>query len=64
MAGFRDVLMHGYEGVDLARVWEVATRDLPQVRAATASLLPPLEQLEKELAQAEDDSGTEPDTQP
>ena len=32
MAGFRDVLIHGYEGVDLSRVWTTATRDLPAVR--------------------------------
>ena len=25
MAGFRDVLIHGYEGVDLKRVWLAAT---------------------------------------
>ena len=50
MAGFRDVLIHGYEGVDLGRVWTTATRDLPAVRDAIAAILPPLEQLERELA--------------
>jgi uncharacterized protein with HEPN domain len=50
MAGFRDVLIHGYEGVDLSRVWTTATRDLPAVRGAIAAILPPLEQLERELA--------------
>ena len=50
MAGFRDVLIHAYEGVDLGRVWSIATRDLPAVRAAIASVLPPLDQLERELA--------------
>ena len=34
MAGFRDVLIHGYEGVDLARVWLAASRDLPEVEQA------------------------------
>jgi len=50
MAGFRDVLIHGYEGVDLGRVWITATRDLPRVRGAILAILPPLEQLERELA--------------
>ena len=50
MAGFRDVLIHGYEGVDLGRVWTTATRDLPAVRDAILAILPPLEQLERELA--------------
>jgi len=50
MAGFRDVLIHDYEGVDLKRVWKVATQDLPPVKQAIAELLPPLDQLESELA--------------
>jgi uncharacterized protein with HEPN domain len=50
MADFRDVLIHGYEGVDLGRVWITACRDLPAVRATIAAILPPLEQLERELA--------------
>jgi uncharacterized protein with HEPN domain len=54
MAGFRDVLIHGYEGVDIGRVWITATRDLPVVRAAILAILPPLDQLERELAGDED----------
>jgi len=50
MAGFRDVLIHDYEGVDPARVWRIAIHDLPPVREAVARILPPLDQLEKELA--------------
>lgn len=50
MTGFRDVLIHGYVGVDLGRVWSTATRDLPSVRSAIAAILPPLDQLERELA--------------
>jgi uncharacterized protein with HEPN domain len=49
MAGFRDVLIHNYEGVDLQRVWSIATRDLPAVKSAVAAILPPLDQLEREL---------------
>src|SRR3989338_9191529 len=50
MAGFRDVLIHAYEGVDLKRVWRIAREDLPRVKAAIEKILPPLEELEKELA--------------
>ena len=53
MAGFRDVLIHGYEGVDINRVWITATNDLPSVRAAIAAILPPLDQLERELSNSE-----------
>jgi len=53
MAGFRDVLIHGYEGVDINRVWVTATSDLPTVRAAIAAILPPLDQLERELSDGE-----------
>ena len=60
MAGFRDVLIHGYEGIDMARVWRTATLDLPAVRTAIAAILPPLDQLERELAgEPEDDVATE-----
>jgi uncharacterized protein with HEPN domain len=55
MAGFRDVLIHGYEGVDLGRVWITATRDLPLVQGAILAILPPLEQLERELAGDDDE---------
>jgi uncharacterized protein with HEPN domain len=58
MAGFRDVLIHGYEGVDLKRVWRSATQDLPPVKEAIAKILPPLDQIERELA---DDRDTDDD---
>ncbi len=50
MAGFRDVLIHDYEGVDLGRVWRIAKEDLPVVRTAIAQILPSLEDLEREIA--------------
>ena len=50
MAGFRDVLIHAYEGIDLNRVWQIVRHDLPEVKEAIEKLLPPLEDLEKELA--------------
>ncbi|MFN0118881.1 MAG: DUF86 domain-containing protein [Blastocatellia bacterium] len=50
MAAFRDVLTHDYMSVDLLQVWGVIDRELPMVKIAIANLLPPLDQLEAELA--------------
>jgi uncharacterized protein with HEPN domain len=55
MASFRDVLIHAYEGIDLKRVWWIVRHDLPVVKEAVEKLLPPLEELEKELAEPETD---------
>lgn len=55
MAGFRDVLIHAYEGVDLDRVWHIAQEDLPKVKDAISKILPSLAELEKQLAEAADD---------
>ncbi len=32
IAGMRDVLIHGYAGVSLLRVWRVVTDDLPDLK--------------------------------
>jgi uncharacterized protein with HEPN domain len=50
MAAMRDVLIHNYEQVDLEQVWQVVERDLPPLRAIIVAILPPLDQLEAELA--------------
>jgi len=50
MTAFRDVLAHDYEGVDLERVWSIIENDLPPLKSAISAILPPLEELEKELA--------------
>ncbi len=55
LAGLRDVLIHQYQGVDMERVWAVVENELPGLKQAIARLLPPLEQLERELA-GEDDA--------
>ncbi|RME43487.1 MAG: DUF86 domain-containing protein [Caldilineae bacterium] len=39
MAGMRDVLIHGYFGVDFKRVWEVVEQDLPGLKQQIAAIL-------------------------
>jgi len=39
MAGFRDVLVHGYFGVKLDRVWDVIEKDLPELEKNIQPLL-------------------------
>jgi len=40
MAGMRDVLIHGYDIVDLNEVWKTADVDLPQILPLLAALAP------------------------
>lgn len=54
LAALRDVLIHQYEGVSLPRVWAVVENHLPGLSLSIAAMLPPLDQLEREL------SGDEP----
>ncbi|HSS49883.1 MAG TPA: DUF86 domain-containing protein, partial [Thermoanaerobaculia bacterium] len=39
LAGFRDVLIHQYEGVDLEEVWKRVSEDLPPLTQSLKSLL-------------------------
>ena len=39
IAGFRNVLVHGYLGVDLERVWIIVERDLPNLKLGITSML-------------------------
>ncbi len=39
MAGMRDVLIHGYMGVDLEAVWEVAQAQLPPLKEQILRIL-------------------------
>jgi uncharacterized protein with HEPN domain len=39
VAGFRDVLIHDYMGVDLQEVWNIIEHRLPELRDAIAALL-------------------------
>mgnify|MGYP006300076139 CR=1 FL=1 len=39
VAGFRDILIHVYEGVDYVEVWNIVENHLPSLREAVDSLL-------------------------
>ncbi|MGE4244124.1 HepT-like ribonuclease domain-containing protein [Ramlibacter sp.] len=39
LAGFRNVIVHGYLGIDLAAVWLVVDQDLPPLAAALARMI-------------------------
>lgn len=49
MTALRNVLIHDYEGVDLHKVWRVIEKELPPLKNAIVKILPPLEQLEREI---------------
>lgn len=57
LAGLRDVLIHQYEGVSLSEIWQIVERDLKPLRQAIATILPPLDELEKQIAEEEPDGG-------
>jgi hypothetical protein len=42
-------------GIDLNRVWHIAQDDLPKVKEAIGNILPSLEELERQLAETEED---------
>jgi len=50
LAGFRDVLIHQYEGVSIAEIWRVIEKNLEPLLLAIKAILPPLEELEKQIA--------------
>jgi len=50
IAAFRDVLIHAYDRVDLQEVWRIIEEELPPLKQAISAILPPLEQLEREIA--------------
>jgi uncharacterized protein with HEPN domain len=50
VAGFRDILIHQYEGVSITEIWQIVERDLEPLREAIIAILPPLDELEKQIA--------------
>lgn len=50
IAGLRDVLIHQYEGVSIAEIWRIVEKDMEPLRQAINTILPPLEELEKQIA--------------
>lgn len=51
LTGLRDVLIHQYEGVSLDEVWRIVEHELPGLRETIRKVLPPLDVLERELAE-------------
>jgi uncharacterized protein with HEPN domain len=49
LSGFRDALIHQYEGIDYDEVWRIIDRDVHPIREAVEHALPPLDELEREL---------------
>ncbi len=39
IAGLRDILIHEYEGVDFAIVWDIAVNEVPALHQAVSGLL-------------------------
>jgi uncharacterized protein with HEPN domain len=54
ITAFRDVLIHAYDRVDLQEVWRIIKEELPPLEKAISAILPPLEQLEREVAGEEE----------
>jgi uncharacterized protein with HEPN domain len=50
LAGFRDVLIHQYEGVSIPEIWQIVEKNLEPLRQAITAILPRLDELEKEIA--------------
>ncbi|MCK9441950.1 MAG: DUF86 domain-containing protein [Methanothrix sp.] len=39
LAGFRDVLIHNYMGVDLDEIWNIIENELPQIKSSLKAVL-------------------------
>ena len=50
LSGFRDVLIHQYEGVSIALIWRIIEKDIEPLKQAITSMLPPLDELERQIA--------------
>ena len=43
MAGMRDVIIHGYDNVNLQIVWDVIKRDIPEIKPQIRQILGDIE---------------------
>jgi uncharacterized protein with HEPN domain len=43
MAGFRNVIVHNYLGINVARIWQIVAADLPPLRQAIDAMLAELD---------------------
>ena len=50
LSGFRDILIHQYEGVSISEVWRIVEKDLRNLKKEIVIILPPLDELERQLA--------------
>jgi uncharacterized protein with HEPN domain len=39
VARFRNVIVHDYLGIDLARIWDIVQRDLPELKHSVTTML-------------------------
>ena len=50
LAGMLDILIYHYEGVSIRQVWLTVETELAPLRRAISEILPPLEELERQIA--------------
>jgi len=39
IAGFRNVIVHDYLGIDVEQIWDIVEQDLPKLRSAVDSMI-------------------------
>jgi uncharacterized protein with HEPN domain len=39
IGAFRNVLVHGYLGIDLERIWDIVQKDVPKLKTAIVEML-------------------------
>jgi uncharacterized protein with HEPN domain len=56
LSGFRDILIHQYEGVSISQIWIIVERDLNPLRDAIRKIIPSLNELERQISGDEEQS--------